>query len=250
MIFGAGGQTGSGGVSAATAQGVWGIGVDQDEYFTHLRRRRRPGLRVPGHLGHEAGRPTACSPRSSTSLDGEFEGGIFGLTAENGGITYAPFHDADIPDDVADARSRRPAQGLADGSIKTGLDPVTGLPLGVAIAMRAGVATRGPRPPRRPAVEEGHERRPARRSSRCGASPRRSRASIANEDVDLTLHEGEVLCLLGENGAGKSTLMNTVFGLYQPDAGEILLRGEPVRVRQLRAMPSRPGSGWCTSTSS
>ena len=51
---------------------------------------------------------------------------------------------------------------------------------------------------------------------------------IANEDVDLTLHEGEVLCLLGENGAGKSTLMNTVFGLYQPDAGELRLRGEPV----------------------
>jgi len=38
-----------------------------------------------------------------------------------------------------------------------------------------------------------------------------------------------VLCLLGENGAGKSTLMNVVFGLYQPDAGEVLLRGEPVR---------------------
>ena len=52
---------------------------------------------------------------------------------------------------------------------------------------------------------------------------------IANEDVDLTLHEGQVLCVLGENGAGKSTLMNTVFGLYQPDAGEIRLRGEPVQ---------------------
>ncbi len=51
---------------------------------------------------------------------------------------------------------------------------------------------------------------------------------VANEDVDLALHEGQVLCVLGENGAGKSTLMNTIFGLYQPDAGEILLRGEPV----------------------
>ena len=51
---------------------------------------------------------------------------------------------------------------------------------------------------------------------------------IANEDVSLTLYEGEVHCLLGENGAGKSTLVNTVFGLYQPDAGQILLRGEAV----------------------
>ena len=50
---------------------------------------------------------------------------------------------------------------------------------------------------------------------------------VANQDVDLVLHEGEVLCLLGENGAGKSTLVNAIFGLYQPDEGQIFLRGEP-----------------------
>ena len=44
---------------------------------------------------------------------------------------------------------------------------------------------------------------------------------IANEDIDLVLHEGEIHCLLGENGAGKSTLMNVVFGLYQPDRGSM-----------------------------
>jgi simple sugar transport system ATP-binding protein len=57
---------------------------------------------------------------------------------------------------------------------------------------------------------------------------------VANEDVSLTLERGQVLCLLGENGAGKSTLMNTVFGLYAPDAGEILLRGEPVQLKSSR----------------
>jgi len=52
---------------------------------------------------------------------------------------------------------------------------------------------------------------------------------IANQDVDLALHEGEIHCLLGENGAGKSTLMNVLYGLYQPDEGQVLVRGEPVR---------------------
>ncbi|MBA2319208.1 MAG: ABC transporter ATP-binding protein [Euzebyales bacterium] len=54
---------------------------------------------------------------------------------------------------------------------------------------------------------------------------------LANDTVDFALRRGQVHCLLGENGAGKSTLMNVVFGLYQPDAGELLVRGEPVRFR-------------------
>ncbi|MCP5025554.1 MAG: ABC transporter ATP-binding protein [Actinomycetia bacterium] len=52
---------------------------------------------------------------------------------------------------------------------------------------------------------------------------------IANEDVNLTLHQGEIHCLLGENGAGKSTLMNVVFGLYQPDVGTISVGGQQVQ---------------------
>ncbi|MGD8292425.1 MAG: ABC transporter ATP-binding protein [Desulfobacterales bacterium] len=57
---------------------------------------------------------------------------------------------------------------------------------------------------------------------------------VANERVDLELHSGEVLALLGENGAGKSSLMNVLAGLYRADEGEILIRGKPVEITSPR----------------
>ena len=70
----------------------------------------------------------------------------------------------------------------------------------------------------------------------------------ANDRVSLALLPGEIHALLGENGAGKSTLMNVLYGLYQPDEGEIRLRGEAV-VFESPGMRSARGSVWCTSTS-
>src|SRR5262245_52473070 len=56
-------------------------------------------------------------------------------------------------------------------------------------------------------------------------------ATRALEDVSLDLHRGEVHALVGENGAGKSTLIKVMTGVHAPDAGEVLVDGEPVALR-------------------
>src|SRR5512147_2681465 len=53
---------------------------------------------------------------------------------------------------------------------------------------------------------------------------------LANDHINLVLEQGEILALLGENGAGKSTLMNILYGLYQPDEGEIFVDGQKITV--------------------
>ncbi|MEZ5176336.1 MAG: ABC transporter ATP-binding protein [Acidimicrobiia bacterium] len=51
---------------------------------------------------------------------------------------------------------------------------------------------------------------------------------LANDDVNLSVSEGEIVALLGENGAGKTTLMNILYGLYTPTSGEVLVDGSPL----------------------
>jgi basic membrane protein A len=126
VIFGAGGPTGSGGVKAAAEAGVWGIGVDQDEYFTTFSGGTAPGSEF---LASSAQKRVdlAVFRLIAQSVQDAFPGGapLFG-TAANDMVTYAPFHDADIPAEVAAAVEATRA-GLADGSISTGICGIDGL---------------------------------------------------------------------------------------------------------------------------
>ncbi len=53
---------------------------------------------------------------------------------------------------------------------------------------------------------------------------------LANDQVNFDLRSGEIHALLGENGAGKTTLMNILYGLYHPDSGQVLVKGQPVEI--------------------
>ena len=58
---------------------------------------------------------------------------------------------------------------------------------------------------------------------------------LANDNINFELKTGEVHGLLGENGAGKTTLMNVLYGLHQPDAGEIYINSQKVKITSAHA---------------
>ena len=228
VIFGAGGKTGSGGVAAATSQGVWGIGVDQDEYFTTFNGGQAPGSEYLA---------SSAVKRVDLGVFNEIVAGSEGrvhrrhLRPDGGERRH---HLRPVPRRRTSPTTwppswRRPARASRTAPSRPASTPPRASRSRTAAGRGAGspaprLAARTP-----PMSDDG--RTPI---LEVRGLTKTFPGVIANEDVDFTLHEGEVHCLLGENGAGKSTLMNAVFGLYQPDAGQILLRGDPVHFTSSR----------------
>lgn len=135
VIFGAGGQTGSGGIVRAAQLDVYVIGVDQDEYLTTFGEGETPGAE---YLITSAMKRVDNGVYNTieTLFNGEAlpEDSTVVYSAENGGVDFAPAHDADVPQDVIDQVTAI-KEGLTDGTIETGVDPVSGALLSEADMM-------------------------------------------------------------------------------------------------------------------
>ncbi|MFW5691198.1 MAG: BMP family ABC transporter substrate-binding protein [Chloroflexota bacterium] len=131
VLFGAAGLTGSGGIVHAAQQGVYVIGVDQDEYFTTFEGGELEGA---DYIISSALKRVNVGVYDMLAalLEGEMDafpgGSNYILSLENGGISFANPHDADIPDAVYD-RVVVVGSALAYGELSTGVAPVTGDPL-------------------------------------------------------------------------------------------------------------------------
>ncbi len=128
VIFGAGGQTGSGGVAEAAKQGIWGIGVDQDEYFTTFNGGSTPGSE---YLASSAMKRVdlVTFRLIADAVQGDFEGGFVAGTVANDGIAMAPSHDADVSAEAL-AAVEAARQAFVDGTLTTGICGQDGLFIG------------------------------------------------------------------------------------------------------------------------
>jgi basic membrane protein A len=127
VIFGAGGPTGTGGITAAAQAGVYVIGVDQDEYTTSFGGGKSPGSdKIISSAMKRVDQAVYLAVQSLVNGGKDFTGGGYlTMSAANGGVGFAPKHDSDVPDAVTDYMNDI-LVGLKRGWISTGVDPVSG----------------------------------------------------------------------------------------------------------------------------
>lgn len=127
VIFGAGGPTGTGGITAAAQAGVYVIGVDKDEYTTSFGDGKSPGAdKIISSAVKRVDQAVYLSVKSLVEGGKDFTGGGYLVnSAANGGVGFAPKHDSDVPDDVTEFMNDV-LVGLKHDWIDTGVDPTTG----------------------------------------------------------------------------------------------------------------------------
>lgn len=141
VIFGAAGETGSGGIKRAAELGTLVIGVDQDEYNTTFGSGETPGAEnlISSALKRV---DNGTYQMIEAAVNGEPfpEDSTFTLSVENEGIDFAPPHDSDVPEEVTE-QVRAVLEGLKDDSIETNVDPVSGNLIGEEDATLEPMAT-------------------------------------------------------------------------------------------------------------
>lgn len=126
VVFGAGGQTGSGATLKAAEEGVYVIGVDQDEYFSTFGSGTTPGAEFLITSAMKRVDQGVYIPiEDLVNGDDSSFGTVRVLSAANDGVSFAPAHDSDVPQEVTDQ-----VQGIFDslkaGMLVTGVDPNSG----------------------------------------------------------------------------------------------------------------------------
>lgn len=139
VIFGAGGQTGSGAILKAAEEGVYVIGVDKDEYFSTFGNGTTPGAEfLISSAMKRVDQGVYVPIEELVNGDASSFGSVRVLSALNDGVSFAPAHDSDVTQEVTD-QVQAIFDELKAGTLVTGVDPNSG-ELSVSVVDLVGTA--------------------------------------------------------------------------------------------------------------
>ena len=233
FIFQVAGLSGQGALEAACDAGISGIGVDTDQ-----------ALALPDLTcivtSAEKKLVDAVSEAIQRVADGSDEGGTILLDAASDppkvGVLAVPQRSRPADAGAAERHRRRHRrdgrrQRSTRAQARASADRRSSKTDNRSMRTTRGAGLHRARPSSYPGTNGVTNRgRPVPRIEMRGIT-KRYPGVLANDHIDLDVRPGEIHALLGENGAGKSTLMNILYGLADPDEGEILMDGQPVTIK-------------------